>query len=358
MTQLINTGSHFVFWMILIASFNLRADLKTSTQNFERFLFPQSSTPDAPQTETILIYQNGVQVYEKSKPGFTSDKPHILWSVTKSVSSLIAGNAVENRLVQVNESVCQIAPQFKGKVDCRMTLLDVMEWSSGLNFLEVYEGNADRTQSSVGQMLYGDGHKDNVSFILSHKQIYDPGKHFYYSSGDSGLVLGLLKYRMTAEKYKSYPQKNLFEPLGIQSAVFETDLAGHFMSGTSLYMTSHDLIKIGQLMLDQGIHNGQRIVPSNWITLLTSPLAHFQESTSDPLWIPCRQWWRPHVKNMGLENYPKLPADIFVGRGHWGQYLVVIPSMKLVAVRFGLDQKQHLDEATFIKHLINIGAEQ
>ena len=341
----------------LIFSLHAHSGTTAETQNLENFLFPNPPVQNAAVTETILVSKNGQLIYEKSKPGFTSDKPHILWSVTKSVSSLVVGAAVESRLVDVEESVCQIAPQYKDKIDCRMKLSDILEWSSGLNFLEVYEGNADRTQSSVGQMLYGDGHKDNVSFILGHKQIHDPGKYFYYSSGDSGLTLGLLKYRLPLEKYKKFPDQKLFEPLGIQSAVFETDLQGHYMSGTSLYMTSHDLLKIGLLVLQQGLHNGQRLVPAKWISYLTTTLPHFQGSQSDPLWIPCRQWWRPNLKNMGLENHPHVPADIYVARGHWGQYLVVIPSMKLVAVRFGLDQKKNLDESRFIKHLIDLGAE-
>ncbi len=355
MTRLITQFFHLFIVVALFLSPTLYAGQTSSIKNLDTFLFPLKQTEDAPQTETIVVYKNGSQIFEKSRPGFHSDKPFILWSVTKSVSSLILGAAVENQFLKIHESVCEIAPQFKEKLDCRMTLAHILDWSSGLNFLEVYEGNADRTQSSVGQMLYGDGYKDNVAFILSHKQIYEPGKHFYYSSGDSGLLLGLLKSRMSEDQYRSFPQKSLFTPLGIQSAIFETDLTGHLMSGTSLYMSSQDLIKIGQLVLNQGLHNGQRLIPKDWISYVTAALPHFKESKSDPLWIPGRQWWRPNFQKMGLENFSTM--DVFVGRGHWGQYLVIIPSMKLVAVRFGLDQKKPLDEAQLIKLLLQLGAE-
>jgi CubicO group peptidase (beta-lactamase class C family) len=322
----------------------------------DEFLFPSGAASVESPTETMVIYKNDQIIYEKSKPGFNPNTPHILWSVTKSVSSVILGTLVEKNQINVNESVCQIAPQFKDQVDCRMKLSHILEWSSGLSFLEAYEGSSDRTKSSIGQMLYGDGKNDNVEFILSHRQIYEPGKHYYYSSGDSGLILGLLKNRLSPTEYKQLPFKNLFEPLGITTATFDTDLNGQWMSGSSLYMSSRDVAKIGKLMLNNGIHQGKKLVPSDWVAYTTEVIPQFVEATSDRNWIPCRQWWRPHLKNMGLDQIPNFPKDIYVGRGHWGQYLIIIPSMKIVAVRLGLDQKESINEAELLKQVVQLGA--
>lgn len=326
--------------------------------SLDNLFFPKNPGTDTPQTESVVISKNNKIIYEKSNEHMTADTPHILWSVSKSVSSLIAGIAVQKNLIHVNDSVCQIAPQYKGKIDCQMKYSDIMEWASGLNFLEVYEGNADRTQSSVGQMLYGDGKQDPVQFVLSHKQIYPPGKHVYYSSGDSALVMGLLKYRMPFAEYQAFPFKNLFEPLGITTATFETDAQGHAMSGTSMYMSARDLLKVGQFAMNDGVLSGRRLLPVGWMNYVTSSTANFTESVDDPLWTPCRQWWKPNLKAMGLNHIAGFPQDIYVARGHWGQYLVIIPSLKLIAVRLGLDQKKSLDEIALIKTIAHVGTAQ
>lgn len=318
----------------------------------EELLFPKSSSDPFFTTDSLLIIKDGNTVYEKYWNGNTIHTSHITWSISKSISSLIVGTIIKKGDVELSDSLCKIAPQYLNKIDCSMTIEHLMEWSSGLSFLEAYESGGDRTYSSVGQMLYGDGKKDSVSFVLGHQQLYPPGTHYYYSTGDSSVLLGIFKNIYSKEVYKELPQKNLFDALGIRSAAFEQDSSGQFHGGSSLFMSARDLARVGELMLNSGKVNGHDLLPENFVEYLTTQNPQWKGSPAHDPWIPLRQWWTPDLKALGLDEDPTFPRDIIAARGHWGQYLVIVPSMNLVVVRYGLDLQGRLDVLEFMKRLV------
>jgi CubicO group peptidase (beta-lactamase class C family) len=323
--------------------------------SMEQLLFPQDAKKPFFSTDALLILRHGHIEYERYWNGNRADTPHILWSVSKSISSLIWGAAFLEGSVDLHSSLCATPFSAKYQINCQITWDHLLSWSSGLSFLESYEGEGDRTQSSVGQMLYGDGKQDSVKFVLGHKQIYVPGTHYYYSTGDSTALLGLLKYVYGNTKYSTLPQKLLFQPLEMNSAAFERDISDQFLGGSSAYSSARDLAKIGGLILNKGSWEGQQIVAAHFLDYLLEENPNWKSNMdSDKTWIPLRHWWKVNVEALDLHQEENFPRDVYAARGHWGQYLIVIPSRKMVLVRFGLDLDGRLDIIEILKRALRV----
>ncbi len=343
----------FALGSVATTSLNNISSNEPVWRDVEELLFPKKSSDPFFATDALLVIQNGQTLYEKYWNGNSNTSPHIAWSISKSLSSLILGVALGKGDLTLNDSVCKIAPQYLNKIDCKMTMDHLLAWSSGLSFLEAYESGGDPTLSSVGQMLYGDGKRDNVSFVLKHKQIYEPGTKYYYSTGDSNVVLGLLKYVYGDQIYKTLPQDFLFHPLDITTAGFEKDDAGHFQGGSSAYLSARDLARVGELMMNDGVWKGKRLLPEGWVNYLWQENPNWKGTVDESdKWIPLRHWWKPDLKALGLDQDTNFPHDVIAARGHWGQYLVIIPSRNMIIVRYGLDLEGRLDILELMKRVL------
>ena len=115
--------------------------------------------------------------------------------------------------------------------------------------------------------------------------------------------------------------------MGFQHAVFETDASGVFMGSSYFYASARDWARIGQLMLNGGVINGQRLVTESWVSRATSP----NQSDNDKAYG--YQWWL----NRGNEKlrFQALPKDLFYANGNRQQLVMVFPSQKAVIVRLG-----------------------
>ena len=95
---------------------------------------------------------------------------------------------------------------------------------------------------------------------------YKPGNVFNYSSGETNLLMGILKKAINnKERYNDFPWKELFEPLGMKNITWEQDQSGTFVGSSYLYMPSRELIKFGELFLNQGNWKGKRVLSSSWV---------------------------------------------------------------------------------------------
>ncbi|MGZ3691961.1 MAG: serine hydrolase domain-containing protein, partial [Pseudobdellovibrio sp.] len=287
----------------------------------------------------VLIQKDGQSVYEKYVNGYTENSPHLLWSTTKSVMSTVLAAAVQDGVLTIDDSICEnIADKTPYGTTCDIKIRDLLSWSSGLAWSESYEGG-DPTKSSVVQMLAGDGKFDMFQFFLSHPLANPPGTRFSYSTGDSTALMGALKLALQKKNLNpaTYPWTALFNPLGVKATV-ETDKSGTFVGGALGYMTAKDLIKIGELYANNGIWNGKQILPEWWTKFALSTIPSY-DPTTNQFFLPQYSWWRFNPKLAA----PEIPPDTFFTLGHWGQYLIVIPSKNLIAVRFGDDRTDAFD---------------
>ncbi len=298
------------------------------------------------RTNSVVIIHEGKLKYEKYARGFTRDNRHLSWSVAKSYSSALIGTAVKEGLVKIDDSICVYLPEYVNSPKCSIRVKDAITFATGLGWQEEYE-DASYQASSVIAMLYGIGHRDQLHHVLSHRQAAEPGKQWNYSTGDAHLAAAVAQRALAQRHGRDAFWKVLFEPIGTPNVVFEVDAKGTPLGGSMVYATPRDFAKFGFLYLNDGCWNGERLVPEGWVSASTTPsetfVQHAPEGQSTPSGY---SWWLnierppPTVKE---RPWADVPNDAFSANGHWGQFIVVVPSWDLVVVRTGDDRDSRID---------------
>jgi CubicO group peptidase (beta-lactamase class C family) len=172
--------------------------------------------------------------------------------------------------------------------------------------------------------------QDWIQFVLDQPMAADPGTVWVYSSGVSQLLSGILRAR-TGETADQYARTHLFGPLGIETFYWKTTPDGLPDTEGGLYLEPRDLARLGRLVLEDGIWQGQRLLPEGWIHASTeAAVRDVNPANSAPDWGYGYQWWL-------REGVPRPGAWLIAGRGYGGQYLLVVPSLDLITVINGWD---------------------
>ncbi len=280
-------------------------------------------------TRGIVVVKNGRLVAERYAPGFDADTPQLGWSMAKSVTSLLVG-----RLVQQGEVGLDDDHLVKSWKDDRadITVRQLLQMTSGLAWDETYS-----LGTPITKMLYTE--PDMGAYVADQELDHDPGRYLQYSSGSTTL---LCKVLAPDHGGPDFPRRELFAPLGLRSAVLEPDAVGTPVCSSYLWATPRDWAAIGQFALADGIHDGTRLLPEGWMAETTKAVeVDRAEKDSEGY---ATGWW----SNTGADGKvveKALPADAYFAEGHDGQWLVVVPSEKLVVARLGFTPERDDDRA-------------
>ncbi len=267
----------------------------------------------------FVVLHKGAVVAERYRQGITPGTQLLSWSMAKSFTNAIAGIMAGDSLV----SVCAPLdiPEWQGDGRRDITLKDLMQMQSGLEWNEDY-GN----RSDVNLMLHRE--TDMGLFALSKPLEYEPGTHWYYSSGSTNIVMRYLRGKFASDgEFLSYLRDRLFAPLGIVSPTFEPDMSGTPVGSSYLYVTARDFARFGQLFLDDGCVGGRRILPEGWVEWTTTPASDSKGGYGAFFWLNRNK------------KCPDAPEDMFSCQGHDGQEIYIIPSKDLVVVVLGYSPK-------------------
>jgi CubicO group peptidase (beta-lactamase class C family) len=128
-------------------------------------------------------------------------------------------------------------------------------------------------------------------------------------------------------EYYSFAHSYLFSKIGITQAVFEVDPAGNQVGSSYIYATARDYARFGLLYLQDGIFNGERILPEGWVNYSTTPASYSKGGYGSLFWLNKEKY------------YPSAPEDMYSCKGHDGQRIFIIPSKELVVVLLGYSPK-------------------
>jgi len=292
-------------------------------------VFAEPDPKNLRRTRAVVVVQDGRLAAERYAPGFTKDTPLISWSVGKSITSALVGILVG----QGKWGVMEPAPiaEWQGADDPRkaITIDDLLHMSSGLEWYEAY---ADHPVSDVNRMLFLKG--DMAAYAAGRKLVAKPGTKWEYSTGSAMLLNRIIREAVgNREEYWAFPRNALFNRIGMRGAVMEPDAVGTFSGGSYIYATARDFARFGLLYLQDGVWNGERILPEGWVHYTTTPAA-----AADKLRDYGAQFWlnAGNVQDETKRMLPKLPTDAFFCDGYQGQLIAIIPSAKLVIVRLGM----------------------
>ena len=207
-----------------------------------------------------------------------------------------------------------------------ITLDQLLRMSSGLEFNETYEAQTDVTEMLSNQA-------DTAGFAASKPLIGPPDTIWSYSSGTTNIISGILRRAVgdTLQDYYAFSQERLFRPLSIGTATFETDRSGTFIGSSYLYASARDWARLGQFFLQDGVWNGERLLPDGWVDYLLTPTPAALGNE-----YGAHVWLNRNPKDPNRDRlFPTLPEDMYYLGGYQGQMVVVIPSEELVITRFG-----------------------
>jgi hypothetical protein len=268
-------------------------------------------------TDESQIHQYNY-MYPTFHPYYQGRDVHSLQSVTKSVTSILIGVALEREEIgSVEVPLLTFFGEYNlSAVDDRLyrvTLDDLLTMRSGI---EWHEG--DRPLDSTNTTIQLEASADWVQFTLDQPMDADPGVRWVYNSGGSHLMSAVIK-SATGQYVDQYAESYLFGPLGIEDYYWKKDPQGYPDTEGGLYLEAEQLAKIGYLYLQGGMWDGDRIVSETWVRAATARQAEVGDRAG---WGYGYQWWR--IDTDGLE--------VWGGLGFGGQFLVVIPDHGLVGV--------------------------
>jgi len=273
---------------------------------------------------STLVLKDGQIVHEAYYLGTTAQDRRISWSVAKSYLSALFGILVdEGAIVSLDAPVTDYVPELAGGAYDGATIRNVLQMSSGITFDEDYlDKNSDINK--MGRVLALGGKMDSFAAALTER-FADPGETWKYTSIDTHIV-GMVARAATGRDVPDLMAEKLIARLGLEhTPYYLTDGVGVAFVLGGLNITTRDYARFGQMILQNGMWQGQQIVPADWIAASTRASARTKPGKIGYGY----QWWIP----VGAA-----PGE-FTGRGIYGQYLYVDQNAGVVIISTGADRQ-------------------
>jgi hypothetical protein len=282
------------------------------------------------RTRAVVVLYRGRLVAEHYGPGIDREMPLLGWSMTKSVT-----NAMIGRLVQLGKlNIDQPAPLAEWQNDDRrqITTDHLLRMNSGLAFEEDYGGPSDATKMLFREPGAG-------AYALSSAMVAQPGQQWNYSSGTSNILQEIIRRQFAQlADYQRFPHEQLFRKIGMRRAILEPDASGTYVGSSFMYATARDWARFGQLYLQDGMWNGERLLPEGWARYSATETPHSGGRYAAHFWID-------HVDK-------SFPQDAYMALGFEAQSVSVVPSKSLVVVRLGCTPNDDFDRLGLLKGVL------
>lgn len=283
-------------------------------------------------TRALIVVYKDKLIAEQYADGFDTSTRMLSWSMAKSYINALIGILSKQGKVDINDPI--LMPGWDKDERASITWENMMHMSSGLEWDENY-GN----ESDVNVMLHKVG--DFGSFTANKMSVVQPNTVWNYSSGSTNLVCLKMKDLFKSEaEYYNFPYTFLFQKIGMNSAVFETDAAGTYVGSSYIYATARDFARFGMLYLNDGNWLGEQILPEGWVEYTTTTVEASEGEYGSSFCL-----------NLSGE-YPDAPKDTYSCEGHDGQFIFIIPSKDLVVVRLGFSDPDEFDLNLMLKEVL------
>jgi CubicO group peptidase (beta-lactamase class C family) len=272
------------------------------------------------ETRALLVVGRDAILAESYVEGIGAATPLLGWSMGKSLTSIMLGH-LEYR-GELDVQARQLFPEWTGDGRADISIENLLQMSSGLDFDETYAPGSDSTE-----MLFIAHSASDVA--RGSPLAHPPGEYFYYSSGSTNMLARLWFDRVGGSTQQAAEQLagQIFEPLGMAATILEPDPSGVFVGSSYIYASARDWGRLGLLMLNEGELNGARLLSQAWVERARTP----NPSGNDPRYG--YQFWL----NAGgsVLRWPELPEDAYAMMGNRHQTVMIVPSREIVLVRLG-----------------------
>jgi CubicO group peptidase (beta-lactamase class C family) len=297
------------------------------TYSLERFIADTD-------TDGLAILHRGKVIFEHYGNGMTSNTPHILMSVSKSLTAIVAGILIDKGILDPEQTVVSLIPELKNSVYSDATVRHVLDMRVGLDFDEDYLATSGpiveyRKSTNWNPLAPGERPSDLRSFLSSLNDRAGPdGGPFHYVSTNTDL-LGWILERSTGTRFADLISNLLWEPMGAQASAYITvDRLGAPRCAGGICAGVLDLARVGQLIVQGGRRNDTAILPAAWIedTFKNGDPKAWRDGDM----IPYMGERRMHYRNMW---YVLRDRAIAFGLGVYGQNVFVDRANEIVMAK-------------------------
>lgn len=275
-------------------------------------------------TLAVVVLYKGQLIAERYADYISPQTKLMGWSMTKSITNALIGLLVSDGKLRVEDPAP--VPEWRSDERAAITLNNLLQASSGLKWSETY---FNPFQDFHQMFIYSD---DKGGYAASRPLVQQPNTHFQYSSASTNIMSRMIRQQLGDTLYHRFPYERLFYKIGMLNTVIEPDASGTFVGSSYSFATARDWARFGLLYYNDGVWNGERILPEGWVKYSTTP------AITPPLGEYGAQWWLNAGAKDNPQNrkYPDLPIDTYWADGFEEQYVMVIPSEDLVIVRLGI----------------------
>lgn len=277
-------------------------------------------------TAAFVIVKDGEIILEKYGNGAHKDMQLESWSMGKSLTATLIARLMQMGELELDQKAPIAEWQRAGDPRGEITIRQLLNMSSGLRFAAHRDPDLQTPLLELPHLYIYMEALDVFDFAVNRPLEYVPGSTGRYRNCDP-LTLGKIfreKVEANGENYHQWPQKELFDKIGIRKQIMETDIKGNFILTGFDYGTGRNWARLGMLYLNGGMWNGERLLPEGFVEFVSTPAPGWE--------IPeyGGQFWL----NEG-NRWESLPENAFFMAGGGGQRVIISPSDNLVIVRLG-----------------------
>ncbi|WP_020607745.1 serine hydrolase domain-containing protein [Spirosoma spitsbergense] len=284
--------------------------------------------PAEAQTAAFVVTYKGRIIGERYGEGITKDTPLESWSMGKSLSATFLGILIGKGVYTLDQPAP--IPQWQGKGDerARIRIMDIMHMSSGLRCRAPQDPDYDPALGYPDHLYLYTGGANSFDYAASLPQQWLPNTVGRYRNCDPVLTnyLNRLGIEKLGQPYHTFPQRALFDKIGVRSMIMETDPYGNFLTQGYEFASGRDWARVGNLYLQDGVWNGERILPEGFTKFV---------STLAPAWVADGRPIYGGLFWINGDGARPIPKEAYMMLGAGGQSTTIIPSHDLVVVRLG-----------------------
>ncbi|VIO66659.1 serine hydrolase domain-containing protein [Bradyrhizobium ivorense] len=292
--------------------------------------FAEPAEPPFRRTRAIVVLKDGRVVAERYADGIGIDTPLLGFSATKSVISALTGILVRDGKLTIDQPVPIAAWQSHDDPRHAITVDHLLRHTAGLALGSSLQASLASVLEPVNRMKFME--RDMAAFAESCPLESAPGRNWNYNDGNFTVLSHLIRDAAGghAADVMRFARRELFDPLGMHSVVIEFDAAGTPEGSSQMLASARDWARFGQLYLNDGVAGGRRILPEGWVKYSASPTPN--------AWVGYGAGFWTNLGDSFGANYRTghgWPRDAFYAKGTIGQYVIIVPSQRLVILRLG-----------------------
>ena len=280
-------------------------------------------------TSAFVVTYKGRLIGERYMSGISMTTPLESWSMGKSVTATMMGVLIQQGAYALDQAAP--IPEWQSPNDPRqqIRIQDLLHMSSGIRINAPDDPGFDPNGTYPDHLYLYTGRVDSFKYAATRPPQWPPNTVGRYRNTDPVLVNYLVRLAVEkrGEEYLSFPQRNLFDKIGIRTMVMETDPYGNFLTQGYELMSGRDWARLGNLYLQDGVWNGTRLLPEGYARFV---------STLAPAWAADNRPVYGGFFWINGDNAFPVPKEAYYMAGAGGQTVLIIPSHELVVVRIGL----------------------